>query len=215
MTIVSRNPPSDACVRAVWVSWMFLFPVQPGCLPLVERLPRQKMDEDSAPQAPVAVGPEKGHLVGKLPRRNRMAGGSRMVRKCVRPSFMRRLTCAEFPEGSPELHAPKLFCPVCSFWEDVCRRVGAGGKLFPGITEPSLTGKPRSAARLFGLEGADRLGTHSVRRGAARSIVGNGGGFAQLFKADRWRSSAYRFFLDSGRGRQKIWPPFLSKLRTT
>ena len=71
-------------------------------------------------------------------------------------------------------------------------------KLFPGITGPTFTHSLRSMARQFGLEKAEKLGTHSIRRGAARAILAAGGTSAQLLRAGQWHSSAYRLYLDMG-----------------
>ena len=45
---------------------------------------------------------------------------------------------------------------------------------------------------------ANRLGTHSFRRGAARAILEAGGSFAQLLRSGQWHSSAYQLYLDLG-----------------
>ena len=187
MKIAGANPPSDAFARAVWAGWAFLLRVQWECLPLVGQMPRGKMYEDPAPDSSAAIGLEKGHLVIKQHRRKHVAEGSGMVRGCI---------CYKYPAGSPEIHVPQLLCPVCSFWGNARRRVRAAGKLFPGITGPGFTDEGRSAASKFGSEKADRFGTHSIRRGAAGSILGAGGIFAQLLKAAQWRLSAYQSFLD-------------------
>ena len=52
----------------------------------------------------------------------------------------------------------------------------------------------------MGYEKAERLGTHSFRREAARSFLGSGGGFAQLLESGQWYSSAFRLFFDFGPG---------------
>ena len=44
-----------------------------------------------------------------------------------------------------------------------------------------------------------KLGTRSVRRGAARAILVAGGSFSQLLRAGQWHSSAYKLYLDMGR----------------
>ena len=45
---------------------------------------------------------------------------------------------------------------------------------------------------------ANKLGTHSFRRGAARAILEAGGPFSQLLRSGQWRSSAYQPYLDLG-----------------
>ena len=97
-----------------------------------------------------------------------------MVRKCIRSSY---------PEGAPEIQELQLFCPICAFWGNVRRRVRTGVELFPGITGPPFAEKLRGAASQFGRERPERLGTNSIRRGAAMAILEAGGSFAQLHKA--------------------------------
>ena len=81
--------------------------------------------------------------------------------------------------------------------------VRSGGNLFPTWTGPDFADKLRSSERNFWRGTADRLGTHSVRRGAASTVLAAGGSFAQLLDAGRWRSPAYRLFIDMGAGETK------------
>ena len=46
---------------------------------------------------------------------------------------------------------------------------------------------------------AAELGTHSLRRGAARAILEAGGSFSKLLRSGQWRPSAYQLYLDLGR----------------
>ena len=64
-------------------------------------------------------------------------------------------------------------------------------------------------ARQFGWEKAKKLGTRSIRRGAARAILAAGGTFAQLLKAGQWHSSAYRLNLDMEGEEAKSMPSVL------
>ena len=50
----------------------------------------------------------------------------------------------------------------------------------------------------MGYEKAGKLGTRSLLGGTARSILDSGGSFAQLHKAGRRHSSAYRPYLGLG-----------------
>ena len=118
-----------------------------------------------------------------------MAGGARMVRGCI---------CEQHPPRSLEIHVPQMFCPTCVLWGAICRRVRAGDMLFPGLTGPRFTDKLRRMARSLGWEKAERLGSRSIRRGAARAILEAGGSFAQLLMAGQWHSSAFRLYLDLG-----------------
>ena len=75
------------------------------------------MGEESARDTPAAVGGRNLHLAIKSHRGEHMARGWKIVRKCI---------SGKYPEASLEIHAPQLFCPVCSFREIARRRVGAG-----------------------------------------------------------------------------------------
>ena len=185
--IASRNPITAPFVQAVWVSWTFLLRVQSECLQLARQMPREKMGADVVLQPPPAIGLAKGQLVIKLQKRKHMAGGSRMARNCIG---------YRYPEGSLGIHAPQLFCPACSFRGNARRRAASVGKIFPEITGPTFARSLRSMPRQFGWEKADKLGTHSIRRGAARAILAAGGTSDQLLKAGQWHLSAYRLYLD-------------------
>ena len=176
-------------IQAIWISWIFLLRVPSECLPLVRQKPFERMDADSALQSPAVIGVEKGNIVIKLHRRKHMAGGARLVRRCI---------CERYPPGSLEIHVPQLFCPTCVLWDAICGRVRAGDMLFPGLSGPRFTDKLRNMARHLGWERSEKLGSHSIRRGAARAILEAGGSFAQLLKAGQWHSSAYRLYLDLG-----------------
>ena len=78
------------------------------------------------------------------------------------------------------------------------RRVRTGDKLSPGVSGPGFADRSRSLDRRLGWDRAERLGPHSIRRGAARAILEAGGSFAQLLKAGQWHSSAFRLYLDIG-----------------
>ena len=75
---------------------------------------------------------------------------------------------------------------MCAGWR------AHGEKLFLGITRPPSDEKLGSAARQCGWAMPERFGTHSIRREAARAMLEAGGSFAQLLKAGRWHSSAFR-----------------------
>ena len=134
----------------------------------------RKMGEDSAFESPAAIGLERGNLAIKLNRRVHTSGRSRMARKRL---------CGKCPDGSPEIHAPQVFCPECTLRGNARRAVRAGGKLFPGFTGAGAADKLRSTARQFGREEARKLGPRSIRRGAAGAIVEAGSSFSQLLRA--------------------------------
>ena len=66
--------------------------------------------------------------------------------------MVRKRSCQKYPEASVEIHVPQLFCPVCSFWENVRRRVRAGedraeirGEAAGGLAQPLKAGQWRSS----------------------------------------------------------------------
>ena len=113
----SNNPPPYASIRAVWASWAFLLRAQSEFPPSVRQLPSEKAGEDWDFNAPAVVGTWGGHLAIKLRGRKHTRRGSRMVRKCIR---------AKHPAKSLEIYVPQLARAVCSFRENVRRRVRAG-----------------------------------------------------------------------------------------
>ena len=54
----------------------------------------------------------------------------------------------------------------------------------------------RTYARRAGVDGADRLGSHALRRGRARDLLDSGASLADdVMLAGEWRSSAVLFYL--------------------
>ena len=107
--------------------------------------------------------------------------------------------CEDNAPDAPELHSPQLFCPVCQPWPAIGRLAHVGQPVFPGWTGKSVLTELRSAAHLGGWAQVTKLGTHSIRQGAARAILEAGGSFSQLLRAGQWRSSTYKLYLDMGR----------------
>ena len=125
----------------------------------------------------------------KLNRRKHMASGSRLVRACI---------CDEYASDSLELRIPQLLCPVCQLWPAIRQRAPAGGALFEGWNGKRVLSDLRDFAAGREWPRAAKLGTNSVRRGAARAMLEAGGSFPQLLRSGQWRSSAYQLFLDLG-----------------
>ena len=128
-----------------------------GMSPSSETAAREKMDEDSALEAPAAIGPRNDRAAIKFLGRNHTAGGPRMIRKCV---------CNEYPAGLLEIHVPQLSCPVCSLRANVRHRVRADEQLFPGLTGPGAADKRRSAPGHF------RIGDSRPTRGPQHRQAG-------------------------------------------
>ena len=81
----------------------------------------------------------------------------------------------------------------------------------PRVGGESVLTELRSAAHLGGWAQATKLGTHSVRRGAARAILEAGGSFSQLLRAGQWHSTAYKLYLDMGREETTAASPLLGR----
>lgn len=94
-----------------------------------------------------------------------MASGPRIVGTCI---------CEEYQRQSLEPHFPRMFFPGWQPWLAVTRIAHAVENLIP---DRAAEGAPEEL-RLFGRpqdwEGAERLGIHSLRRGAAGAISAAG-----------------------------------------
>ena len=75
---------------------------------------------------------------------------------------------------------------------------GSGGRIVPRRHRARFRKQAAKYGAAVRLDKADRLGTHSIHRGAVRAILGAGGSLAQLLGAGQWHPAAYRLFLDSG-----------------
>ena len=126
----------------------------------------------------------------KLTRRKRMAPGSRPVRAC---------TCDEYARDSLELRIPQLLRPARQLWPAARRRAPVRDPLFPGWKGKRALSDIRASAAGRNRSRGEKLGTHSLRGGAARAILGAGGSFSQLLRPGQWRSYAYQLYLDLGR----------------
>ena len=104
-----------------------------------------------------------------------MANGSRKVRL-----YMREDCAGE----AMELLAPQLFGPACLLWPALTQLARAGEQLFPNWTARSVLDVLRRFARAKAWRNADKLGTHSLRKGAARAFLGAGGSFSRLPRSD-------------------------------
>ena len=62
-------------------------------------------------------------------------------------------------------------------------------------TVPQFVSPLRKHALELGIAGADKIGTHALRRGMARDILDAGGSLATLLLAGDWQSSAFIAYL--------------------
>ena len=78
------------------------------------------------------------------------------------------------------------------------RLASAGAQLFPLRASKEVLDELKMFARAKAWRNADRVGSLSLRRGAARAILDAGGALAQFLKSGQWHSSAYQLYLDLG-----------------
>ena len=116
-----------------------------------------------------------------------MATGSAIARVCI---------CDDFAQDALELHIPPLLCPAPPLWPATRNRVEVGGALFPDWAANRAISELRAFAWDAGWVNADKLGTHSLRREAARAILAARDSSSQLLRSGKWRSSAYKLYLD-------------------
>ena len=118
-----------------------------------------EMERASSHSAPGMVG---GSLALGIRRRKHMAPGA----------ILRRPLCCNGrdPQGE-DLHVPRPLCPVCSVWPGVRGRAVAGELIFPSSLSSALVRHLRSRGNGLKWPAADEPGTHSFRRGAARSTT--------------------------------------------
>ena len=128
-------------------------------------------------------------LAIKLNRRKHMASWSRLVRACI---------CEDYARDSLELRIPQLLCPACQLWPAIRQRTPAGGPLLEGWAGKRVPSDLRDFAAGREWPRGAKLGAHSFRRGAARTILEAGGSFSQLLRSGQWPSSAYQLYPDPG-----------------
>ena len=104
-----------------------------------------------------------------------MANGSRMVRLCIRGDCARE---------AMELHATQLFGPARLLWPALTQLVRGGGQLFPNWPARSVLNELQNFALAEAWRNADKLGTHSLRKGSARAFLEAGGSFSRLIRSD-------------------------------
>ena len=89
-----------------------------------------EMGSDSALASPDVIGLKQGNLVINFLRKERLAGGSRMVRKCI---------CVMYPDGSFEMHASDAL-PNSQPVGKRATRSARRGKAVPRIYWPRIRG---------------------------------------------------------------------------
>ena len=186
---MSARSLQDGLALIALIGWSFLLRIPSERLPLCRQQAGEDLESEERLARRAVIGLQGGKLIIKLNRRKHMATGSRLVRACI---------CEEYSLDSLELHIPQLLCPVCQLWPAIRQQAPVGGALFEGWTGKRVLAELRYFAEGREWPRANRLGTHSFRRGAARAILEAGGSFAQLLRPGQWHSSAYQLYRDLG-----------------
>ena len=90
---------------------------------------------------------------------------------------------------------PQLFCQVCSIGPVVRDHARVGGPICPSRQGYNLIHTLTLVGAHLGWPGAGSCGTHPFERAAARAFMFEGGTFAELPRAGRWRGAAVRFYV--------------------
>ena len=116
-----------------------------------------------------------------------MAVGSRIVCACI---------CEAYSQDSFDLRTPRPFCPVWTSRPATVSLAHPGDTLFPLWNGRKVLEDLRSFGKATSWNSAERMGTHFLRRGAARAFLDAGGRYAQLLRSGQWRSSAFQLYID-------------------
>ena len=131
------------------------------------------------------------------------------------PKLVRAGICEDHDPDALELHVPRLFCPACQLWPAARELASAGEELFPGWAGQKVLSELRRFANLKAWRGANRLGAHPLRRGAARATLEAGGSFPQLLRPGQLHSSAHQLYLDLEMKSPVLWLRLWSRRRRT
>ena len=167
------------------LSWAFMLRAQSEASGLV-RAPDEKFVDRSAQVAyDGAIGLVGNSVFIRLKSRKNRTGGDAIERSCV---------CIN-AEGT-SAHVPNAICPVHVLWPWAVNRASPGARIFEENIAYSASIWLRVAAETHRLEHFEKYTLHSLRRGAAQTLVAKGGDLATLLRAGSWKSSAFRAYLD-------------------
>ena len=131
------------------------------------------------------VGLTNGQLLVRLKSRKNSIFGDTVCRTCV-------CRGAEGVSG----HIPAPLCPVHALWPWIVKYRKGGQRVFCENISKSASSFLKTALRAREVAGAENYGLHSLRRGAAQSLVDSGSSLATLLRAGGWKSSAFTAYLD-------------------
>ena len=189
--IVKKEGFGSEFAQLALISYAFLLRVFSEALPLTRAVHSGDLDEFSDLEGPPIIGMLRGADSEKLTIKFRRR---KNINKC---GVIKRGCCCETSSSDRlSIHIPSLFCPVCSIWPSLRKRVKKGEQLFPNLAKSNINRILRAVLRKIGIQRADSFGTHAFRRGAARALLDNGGTMADLLRSGMWSSSAFKLYLD-------------------
>jgi len=178
----------DVSLRMLFVTaFVFLLRVKSECIPIL------RGDAADVPTTKIKVHSSmflyRGELWLILRRRKNRPGGSVLRRGC---------TCGATPNAKVTAHGWWSFCPVHTIWPWVKSTCRPGGALFGQWSyQPVLARLKALAVEASDVKGGN-FGTHSLRKGAADSIVStSGNGLFELLQAGEWCSAAFRVYIQN------------------
>ena len=134
---------------------------------------------------PGVIGRINDEVVIRLRSRKNRIGGDMITRGCV---------CVK-PDGVTA-HVGAALCPVHVLWPWVESRIGPGAPIFHDGIANSATLWLKIALEARDIPYPEKYTLHSLRRGAAQTLLEKGGDLHTLLPAGGWRSSAFRSYLD-------------------
>ena len=94
-------------------------------------------------------------------------------------------------------HIPHFLCPVHAIWPQIEKRVGEGKRVFSDGIAKNTAAWMKIALKARNVPSHDLYTLHSMRRGAAQTLIEGGGGLSVLLRAGSWRSSAFKCYINA------------------
>jgi len=168
------------------LSWVFMLRARSEASGLVRAASADELTNTFRPVShPGVIGLLGDELVIRVRSRKNRIGGDVIARSCV---------CAG--AKGVAAHVPADLCPVHALWTWVETNVNRGDPLFSEDIADSAQVWLKIALEARGVPNAERFTLHSLRRGAAQTLIQKGGDLATLLRAGGWRSSAFRTYMD-------------------
>ena len=167
------------------LTWVFMLRARSEASGLVRAPDEFFIDRFTQVNHQGVIGLVDNNLVIRLRSRKNRIGGDVIERACVCQGA-----------GGVNAHVPAVMCPVHTLWPWVTNRARPGERIFNDNISYTASVWLRVAAEAQSIERPDKYTLHSLRRGAAQSLVARGGDLATLLRAGSWKSGAFRAYLD-------------------